>query len=400
LGVLESLFVIWCLRVRSLVAANGRAGEILMHGRMSRRITSIVMMGVAGLTCPAEEKPVEAKAYPLWDGKESVAEYAKRVKMDTSITLDLGDGVKMEFVLIPAGKFVMGSPQNEKGRYLMFGQGLNEEPQHEVTIVKPFYMGRFEVTQEQYEKLIKENPNKFKGARNPVEMVSWDDAQAFCKKLNEKTGRPVRLPSKAEWEYACRAGSKTPFHPPRERRTNTLLTEEQRRRVAELIPSLGNDEYAVREKATRDLIAMGRGVLPILEGIKSDDREIQSRVESVRSIIQHADFGSVAWYSENSDEKPHPVGGKAPNEFGLYDMLGNVLEWVEDDWHKDYKGAPMDGRAWVENSRTGGHVVRGGSWNYNARNCRSASRHGCVPGCRSHVVGFRVVLLSLSPRTP
>jgi formylglycine-generating enzyme required for sulfatase activity len=341
----------------------------------------------------AQEKPTEKKAYPLWDGKEAVAEYAKRAGLEPEMTLDLGDGVKMEFVLIPAGKFVMGSSNDENGRY------NDEEPQHEVTIGKPFYMGKYEVTQEQYEKLIKENPSNFKGARNPVEQVTWDDAQAYCKKLNEKTGRPVRLPSEAEWEYACRAGSKTPIHPPRERRANTPLTEEQRRRVAELIPRLGNDEYAVREKATRELIALGKDILPILEGIKSDIPEIQGRLESVRSTFQPStDLGGVAWYNKNSDGKTHPVGGKEPNEFGLYDMLGNVLEWVDDDYHNDYTGAPMDGRAWVENPRTGGRVLRGGSWDHSARICRSAFRSDDRHELRDSDVGFRVVLFARGPR--
>jgi formylglycine-generating enzyme required for sulfatase activity len=368
--------------------------QIMIRTHVSSNLALVLAMAAVSLAGPAEETPVEAKAYPLWDGKESVAEYAKRAGLEPEISLDLGDGVKMEFVLIPAGKIVMGSPEDEKDRW------HDEGPQHEVTIDRPFYMGKYEVTQEQNEKLIKKNPSKFKGARNPVEMVSWYDAQAFCKKLNEKTGRPIRLPSEAEWEYACRAGSTTPIHPPRERRTNTPLTEEQRCRVAELIPKLASDEFAVRDKATRDLIALGKGVLPILEGIKSDNPEIQGRLESVRSTFQPStDLGGVAWSEENSDKKTHPVGEKEPNEFGLYDMLGNVWEWVEDDWHKDYAGAPADGSAWVDNPRGGGRVLRGGSWRFFARFCRSAYR-GLVPVGRIVDYGFRVVLLSSSPRTP
>ena len=121
------------------------------------------------------------------------------------LTLDLGGGVTMKLVLIPAGKFMMGSPESEKGR------DENEGPQHEVTISKPFYMGVTEVTQAQYEAVMGTNPSHFKGATNPVEMVSWNDATEFCKKLSEKTGQTVRLPTEAEWEYACRAGSKTRF---------------------------------------------------------------------------------------------------------------------------------------------------------------------------------------------
>jgi formylglycine-generating enzyme required for sulfatase activity len=140
-----------------------------------------------------------------WDGKESIAEYAKRNGLDQTRTLDLGNGVKLELVLIPAGKFTMGSLATEKDR-------SDDETQHEVTISKPFYMGKYEVTQEQYEAIMGKNPSDFKGAKNPVEGVTWHDAQAFCQKLSQKSGRAVRLPTEAMWEYACRAGTTTRFH--------------------------------------------------------------------------------------------------------------------------------------------------------------------------------------------
>jgi formylglycine-generating enzyme required for sulfatase activity len=367
--------------------------QIMMRAHVSSNLALVLAMAAFSVAGPAEETPVEAKAYPLWDGKESVAAYAKRAGLEPEMSLDLGDRVKMDFVLIPAGKFMMGSPEDEKDHE------DNEGPRHEVTIDRPFYMGKFEVTQEQYEKLIKKNPSYFKGARNPVERVSWDDAQAFCKKLNEKTNRPVRLPSEAEWEYACRAGSKTPIHPPRERRTNTFLMEEQRRRVAELIPRLGNDEYAVRDKATRELIALGKGVIQILDGIKTDNLEIQGRLAAVKSAFQPStDLGGVAWHCENSGTKTHHVGGKEPNEFGLYDMLGNVFEWCEDDYHNDYAGAPTDGSACVNKPRVGDRVSRGGAWDHLDRHCRSAYRGYGDPEYRGNNVGFRVVLLARGPR--
>jgi formylglycine-generating enzyme required for sulfatase activity len=213
--------------------------------RTVRMLAAALAIAAGSLTGAAGEEPAGGKDDPPWDGKEPVAEYAKRAKLEPEMTLDLGDGVKMDLVLVPAGKFVMGSPKGEKDR------DDDEGPRHDVTIRKPFYMGKFEVTQGQYEKLVKENPSYCKGARNPVEMVSWKDAREFCEKLGQKTGRTVRLPSETEWEYACRARSKTPFHPPIH-----PLTDEQRRRVAELIPRLSSDEFAVRDKATRDLIAM------------------------------------------------------------------------------------------------------------------------------------------------
>jgi len=121
------------------------------------------------------------------------------------LTLDLGGGVTMKMVLIPAGKFMMGSPDSEQGRY------EDEGPQHEVVITKPFYMGVTEVTQAQYEAVMGKNPSYYRGAANPVETVSWNDAVEFCKKLSEKTRQTVRLPTEAEWEYACRAGTQTAF---------------------------------------------------------------------------------------------------------------------------------------------------------------------------------------------
>jgi len=121
------------------------------------------------------------------------------------LTLDLGKGVTMKLVLIRPGKFLMGSPDSEQGRK------TEEGPQHQVTITKPFYMGVTEVTQAQYEAVMGTNPSKFKGPSNPVDNVTWDEAVEFCRKLSEKTGKAVRLPTEAEWEYACRAGTKTRY---------------------------------------------------------------------------------------------------------------------------------------------------------------------------------------------
>ena len=123
----------------------------------------------------------------------------------SSLTLDLGKGVTMKLVRIRPGKFMMGSQDSEQGR------DVNEDPQHEVTISRPFYLGVTEVTQAQYEAVMGANPSAFRGPTNPVENVSWNDISGFCRRLSERTGRTVRLPTEAEWEYACRAGSKTRF---------------------------------------------------------------------------------------------------------------------------------------------------------------------------------------------
>jgi len=141
---------------------------------------------------------------PIPPPSAEIVAYAKAHGLEPEMSLDLGKGVKIEFVLIPAGKFLMGSPETEKGR-------LDNETQHEVTISKPFYMGRYEVTQEQYEAITGTNPSHFKGAKNAVDTVSWDDAQDFCKMLSAKASKTVQLPTEAQWEYACRAGTNTRF---------------------------------------------------------------------------------------------------------------------------------------------------------------------------------------------
>jgi len=146
----------------------------------------------------AEPAPAKSEAAPVRPASAPATEPAKE------LTLDLGGGVTMKMILIRPGKFMMGSPVTEIDRF-------DNEVQHEVTISKPFYMGVTEVTQAQYEAVMGKNPSQFKGATNPVETVSWNDAMEFCKKLSDKTRQAVRLPTEAEWEYACRAGSKTKF---------------------------------------------------------------------------------------------------------------------------------------------------------------------------------------------
>ncbi|ARV58657.1 peptidase C14 [Nostocales cyanobacterium HT-58-2] len=238
---------------------------------------------------------------------------------------DLGNNVTLEMVSIPAGSFKMGSPQGEKERR------ENEGPQRTVN-VPAFFMGRFEVTQEQYQQVMGKNPSYFKekGAKRPVEKVSWNDAMDFCKKLSQKTGRTYRLPSEAEWEYACRAGTTTPFH-----FGETITTE--------LANYDGNYTYASAPKGK---------------------------------------------YRQQTTE----VGSFPPNAFGLYDMHGNVWEWCADTWHDSYEGAPVDGSAWIDNSEY--RCLRGGSWYYFPSFCRSAYRDFSGRAVRDLIVsyvGFRVV---------
>jgi formylglycine-generating enzyme required for sulfatase activity len=351
-------------------------------------LLALALMIVAGGRLAAAEKPPAAgKAYPPWDGREAVADYARRTGLEPDLAIDLGDGVTMALVLIPPGTFEMGSAEGEPGRL------LHEGPRRPVTLGKPFYMGRYEVTQEQYRALMRTNPSWFVEARRPVEQVTWHDARAFCKRLSEKNGRAARLPTEAEWEYACRAGSTTPIHPPLDRHRNTPLTDDEKRRATECIRNLGHETFAARDRAMRDLIALGKGVLPALEGIETDNLEVRGRLEAVRSALRPREgLDGIAYYEENGRHRSHPVGEKEPNRFGLYDMLGNVWEWVEDDWHFDYKGAPADGRAWIDEPRAPDRVWRGGGWSTPPNCSRSAFRDHIAPDRRGHSIGFRVVV--------
>jgi formylglycine-generating enzyme required for sulfatase activity len=245
----------------------------------------------------------------------------------------LGDGLGLEMVAIPSGEFMMGSPETEAGRW------DDEGPQHRVQ-VPPFFLGRYPVTQAQWRAVaamedlrdaldLKLEPARFTGDQRPVEKVTWAEAQEFCRRLSSHSGRNYRLPSEAEWEYACRAGTTTPYYFGPQITTNLVNCDSSR-------------------KATNN------------------------------------------------------VGELPPNSFGLYDMHGNVWEWCLDDWHDNYendlntsgRAKPNDGSAWIDGSSPY-KVMRGGSWDINPRNCRSATRFNGNLGF-SHI-GFRV--MCETPRT-
>ena len=239
-------------------------------------------------------------------------------------TIDLDGGVTLELVKIPAGEFMMGSPESEKGHQ------TDEGPQHRVRIEKPFYMGKHPVTQAQWRAVMgDDDPSHFKGDNRPVEQVSWNDCRQFCDKLSEVADRRIRLPSEAEWEYACRAGTTTPFF-----FGETISTDQANYNVG---------------------------------GSASEDGSQGTR------------------HNETT-----PVGSFPPNAFGLFDTHGNVWEWCEDVWHDDYTGAPSDGSAWVTGGDEGRRVVRGGSWYGLEIDLRSANRSRNRPDGRSDDVGFRV----------
>ncbi|WP_421657875.1 SUMF1/EgtB/PvdO family nonheme iron enzyme [Leptothermofonsia sp. ETS-13] len=269
----------------------------------------------------------QVKSIPVW--KEPLTE---------DLTLDL--------VAIPGGTFPMGSPSDEEGRdWYRYAypelEGVDVEAQHSVT-VPPFTISQFPITQTQWRFVstlpqinhyLSPDPANFKGDNRPVEIVSWIEAMEFCDRLSKHTGKEYRLPSEAEWEYACRAGTTTPFH------------------FGETLdPELANYN----------------GTYTYGEGNTGEYRQKTTEVGS---------FGVV-------------------NTFGLSDMHGNVWEWCLDHWHPSYKGAPADGSAWLTNGDDRYRVLRGGSWYNNPGNCRSANRNRNVPGNRNNNIGFRVVCVS------
>jgi len=237
---------------------------------------------------PVEEKPVPSPPEKTW-------------------TKSLG----IAFVQIPAGTFQMGS--NDTNAY------NDEKPVHQVTISKPFYLGKYEVTQAQWRAVMGNNPSNVKGETLPVENVSWDQVQEFISKLNtNEKGPKYRLPTEAEWEYAARAGTTTAY-------------------------SFGDD--------ARQL-------------------------------------GEYAWYGDNTRGKTHPIGQKKPNAWSLYDMYGNVWEWVQDLYGSYTVGSVVDPTGPSSGSA---RVYRGGCWGYVARDCRSAYRRNFAPGARDAYLGFRLL---------
>ncbi|NET66281.1 MAG: formylglycine-generating enzyme family protein [Moorea sp. SIO1G6] len=254
-------------------------------------------------------------------------------KQASYFTQDLGNEVDLEMVYIPPGSFLMGSPKSE--RY----SNHRERPQHQVSI-QPFFLGKYQVTQAQWRAVanlpkikrdLKPDPSRLKGENRPVEQVTWYDAVEFCDRLSEYTGTEYRLPSEAEWEYACRARTTTPFH------------------------------YG---------------------------ETITSKLANYRASYTYADEAEGEYRGETT-----PVGRFPPNGFGLYDMHGNVWEWCADPSHDNYQGAPTDGSIWNQfDNNTGYYIMRGGSWIFYPRDCRSAYRYNdyYARGKFFDSIGFRV----------
>ena len=240
---------------------------------------------------------------------------------------EVSNSIGIKLMRIPKGKFMMGSPETEKERRV-------DETQHEVTISQNFYMGATEVTQGQWQKVMGNKPSKFEGDELPVQKISWDESVEFCKRLSQmpeeiRAGRKYRLPTESEWEYACRAGTTTPFH------FGSQLNGRQAN-------CDGNGPYGT-----------------------------DTRGQNLKNTT--------------------PVGKYPPNQWGLYDMHGNVVEWCS-DWYGEYpSGSVTDPSGPATGS---GRVIRSGGWNVGAVFCRSADRYGIVPSFRSHSLGFRLAMSS------
>lgn len=258
---------------------------------------------------------------------------AKQVQYFTE---QLPGDIGLDMVLIPSGTFEMGSPPDEPERE------NHEGPQHTVTVPQ-FCMGRYPITQAQWKAVsslpkqnqsLKPNPSEFKGGKRPVERVTWHDAREFCDRLTAYTGRKYQLPSEAEWEYACRAGTNTPFY-----FGQTLTTE--------LVNYNGKYIYN--------------------GGLNGKNRKRTTPVDEF----------------------------KYANAFGLWDMHGNVYEWCSDHYHDSYENAPIDASRRLADSVTKDieifHVLRGGAWFKAPAHCRSACRLSCDPFSIVLNPGFRVV---------
>ena len=261
-------------------------------------------------------KIIEFETPTLNEEGEAIARTRHSVEQFTE---NLGKDTSLDIVVIPAGMFQMGSPPHHGNP--------EEQPQHFVT-TKSFIIGKFLVTQRQWKAVMgRVAPCRFKGENLPVERVSWEDAQIFCQRLSKLTGRNYHLPSETQWEYACRAGTTTPFS-----LGETLTTN-----VANY-----NGEHIFRDEP--------------------------------RGIYLHA-----------TNE-----GGKfPPNAFGLYDVHGNLWEWCEDNWLEDYSSSPRDGSAY-QNHESSYRVARGGSWHEPPNLCRSAARLYVLQSDADEFTGCRV----------
>ncbi|MBE9143136.1 formylglycine-generating enzyme family protein [Planktothrix mougeotii] len=285
-----------------------------------------------------QSNSLASKSPPLSAPQDFISS-KKRIKTSTDkgeseITLQiytevgLNGTLSLELVEVPKGTFIMGSPSDEVGHL------SSEEPLRQVKFKKSFYMSRSPITQEQWETVMGYNPSTFKGQNLPVETVSWKEAQKFCNELSKQTGREYRLPSEAEWEYACRAGRSTPFY-----------------FGDDISPTQANYDTHYSYKS------------------KQSDGKYEGQTT------------------------PVGVENFPANQFGLEDMHGNVWEWCSDSWHDNYDRTPTDGTPYTSGVNEQA-VIRGGAWHSFPSRCRSAAREEMWKKVKSNRIGFRVVCVN------
>jgi len=301
---------------------------------------------------PAWASAMGRDRYGLWAEIAVVPVTPKRLQGRTRTAAPPGTvGRDLEPIVqrlrwIPPGRFLMGSPEDEPGRWNAEG------PQHQVTIGKGFWLFDTPCTQALWVAVMDDNPSRFKDPERPVEQVDWADAQRFVNRINERIpGLALTLPSEAQWEHACRAGTQTALY-------------------SGPIEILGE-----RNAPALDAIAWYGGN----SGVEYDLDEGQAMTGEYWKEMQY----------ETKRAGTRKVKGRQPNPWGLYDVLGNVFEWVTDAWHPDYEGAPDDGSVWESSAAGAGRVIRGGSWGGVAGNCRCAYRLQGTPETRLDDLGFR-----------
>ena len=346
-----------------------------------------------------ELKPKDFEPNEPITGKVSVAEYVlsnndKKLEGPESEEVEfvLNNSLIIEMVKCPAGSFMMGSSKDE---LRVIAMEKDEELLHKVTISKPFYIGKYEVTQEQYEKVMKINPSKNKCASAPVDMVTWEDAEKFCEVLNTKfaytipeKGYKYALPTEAQWEYACRAGTTSSLNSGKEILVDKAITK----------------NVEIDKKLDKDLAKAGTS--DKLIGIIGE-RKMDNTADLYKNLfnLKSDNLDEVAWYKQNSKRKTHPVGLKKPNAWGIYDMHGNAGEFCG-DWYYEYTDKAVTDPVGKKSSdpKLQGRVIRGGSFAEIAMNCRSGFR-AFIPENSPHPdftayqrkgfgLGFRVVLIS------
>ena len=289
-------------------------------------------------------RTIDARLHPLADGRPepwATGWGQDRFGVYAEFTVE---AVTQRLRWIPPGRFMMGSPEDEAGR------SRTEGPQHEVTLAEGYWLFDAPCTQALWQAVMGDNPSRFRSPTRPVERVSYEDVQTFLQKLNTLVeGLNLNLPSEAQWEYACRAGT-------------------------------GTATWA------GDLTIMGDNNAPVLDAIAwyGGNSGVGFELENGED--------SSGWSGkqyEHTRAGSRPVGQKAANPWGLRDMLGNVWEWCADHWHADYRGAPADSSAWTVKEGAAERVIRGGSWYLDARYVRAAMRFRDPPAYRDENLGFR-----------